>query len=161
MYAICTLYIPLTLSYIAQKALLTDKMLQMRAGSNLSSRSPAHSSYDDWVEFARGATHGWHDEEKIYPYDNPHYDASWGHFSQMVWRNSTKLGCAAGRCSDNVEYPARFYCCKSSRTSLSFHPIIRELTIWCMADYTFFGNNIAAGQFQEQVWGPVCQLPSA
>ena len=28
------------------------------------------------------------------------------------------------------------------------------------ADYMFYGNNAAAGQFKEQVWGPVCGDPS-
>ena len=28
-------------------------------------------------------------------------------------------------------------------------------------DYEFFGNNIAAGQFEAQVWGPVCNDPSS
>ena len=27
-------------------------------------------------------------------------------------------------------------------------------------DYSFFGNNIAAGQFEAQVWAPVCSDPS-
>ena len=27
-------------------------------------------------------------------------------------------------------------------------------------DYEFFGNNIAAGQFEAQVWAPVCGDPS-
>jgi hypothetical protein len=27
-------------------------------------------------------------------------------------------------------------------------------------DYNFAGNNIAAGQFQVQVWGPVCSDPT-
>lgn len=29
------------------------------------------------------------------------------------------------------------------------------------ADYSFFGNNIAAGQFEDQVWAPVCHDPAA
>lgn len=29
------------------------------------------------------------------------------------------------------------------------------------ADYSFFGNNIAAGQFEAQVWAPVCHDPAA
>lgn len=29
-----------------------------------------------------------------------------------------------------------------------------------MQDYDFVGNNIAAGQFEAQVWGPVCSGPS-
>ena len=28
------------------------------------------------------------------------------------------------------------------------------------ADYVYVGNNIAAGQFAAQVWGPVCADPS-
>ncbi|CAO2651764.1 Nn.00g000470.m01.CDS01 [Neocucurbitaria sp. VM-36] len=108
-----------------------------RSGSNLSSVKPAPASYDEWVEFARTASHGWHEEETKYPYDNPHFDAAWGHFSQMVWRNTTRIGCALGHCSDDVLYPGRFYCY-----------------------YEFFGNNIAAGQFEAQVWAPVCSDPS-
>ena len=28
-------------------------------------------------------------------------------------------------------------------------------------DYSFFGNNVAAGQFEAQVWAPVCHDPDA
>ncbi|CAN9239372.1 PR-1-like protein [Alternaria alternata] len=107
-----------------------------RSGSNLSSVNPPPEGYDAWVEFARTATHGWHEEETKYPYDNPHFDPAWGHFSQMVWRNSTRLGCALGHCPSDVNWPGRFYCY-----------------------YSFFGNNIAAGQFEAQVWAPVCKDP--
>ncbi|KAH7067986.1 CAP domain-containing protein [Paraphoma chrysanthemicola] len=113
-----------------------------RPGSNLSSVSPAPATFEDWIELARTCVHGWHEEEVLYPYDNPHFSAAWGHFSQMVWRNSTRIGCAVGHCEDEgdhkVNYPARIYCY-----------------------YEFFGNNIAAGQFEQQVWAPVCHDPSA
>jgi hypothetical protein len=66
----------------------------MRSGSNLSSQGPAPSNYDEWIEFARTATHGWHDEERLYPYDNPHFEEAVGH------------------CGPDVEFPGRFYCCK-------------------------------------------------
>ena len=36
--------------------------------------NPPPEGYDAWVEFARTATHGWHEEETKYPYDNPHFD---------------------------------------------------------------------------------------
>jgi hypothetical protein len=85
----------------------------MRSGSNLSSQKPAPSSYDQWIEFARTATHGWHEEETKYPYDQPHYDDAWGHFTQMVWRNTSRVGCALGNCdAGQVDWPARFYCCE-------------------------------------------------
>jgi len=116
----------------------TQEPEHKRPGSNLSSVTPAPPDYDAWIEFARTASHGWHEEETKYPYDNPHYDAAWGHFSQMVWRNSSTIGCAVGHCDGNVvKWPGRFYCY-----------------------YEFFGNNVAAGQFKAQVWGPVCNDPS-
>lgn len=87
-------------------------MTQHRPGSNLSSVKPAPGDYDAWIEFARTATHGWHEEETKYPYDNPHFEPAWGHFSQMVWRNTTRIGCAVGHCSDEVLWPGRFFCCK-------------------------------------------------
>lgn len=84
----------------------------MRSGSNLSSQGPAPKNYDEWIEFARTATHGWHDEERLYPYDNPHFEEAWGHFTQMVWRNTSRVGCAVGNCGPGVEFPGRFYCCE-------------------------------------------------
>jgi hypothetical protein len=85
----------------------------MRSGSNLSSQKPAPSNYAEWIEFARTASHGWHEEETKYPYDQPHYDDAWGHFTQMVWRNTTRVGCALGNCdAGKVDWPARFYCCE-------------------------------------------------
>jgi hypothetical protein len=85
----------------------------MRSGSNLSSQKPAPSNYDEWIEFARTAVHGWHEEEVKYPYNNPHYDDAWGHFTQMVWRNTSRVGCAVGYCDPGrVDWPGRLYCCK-------------------------------------------------
>lgn len=111
--------------------------------------NPPPDGYDAWIEFARTATHGWHEEETKYPYDNPHFDPAWGHFSQMVWRNSTRLGCALGHCDSGVNWPGRFYCCK-------FNVCECMMLVLTSTDYSFFGNNIAAGQFEAQVWAPVC-----
>ena len=65
-----------------------------------------------WLEFARTVVHGWHEEELKYPYDNPHYNHAWGHFTQLVWRDSSRIGCALGHCSDDKPWPGRLYCCK-------------------------------------------------
>lgn len=35
-----------------------------------------------------------------------------------------------------------------------------EPAILTGADYDYVGNNIAAGQFEAQVWGPVCGDPT-
>lgn len=86
----------------------------MRSGSNLSSVSGVADDMD-WIEFARTASHGWHEEEIKYPYKEPHFTKAWGHFSQMVWRDSSRIGCAVGHCQDKgpdkVNWPGRFYCC--------------------------------------------------
>ncbi|EAT76506.1 hypothetical protein HBI56_230850 [Parastagonospora nodorum] len=124
----------------ADVAKCPDKPTHERPGSNLSSVKPAPKGHAEWVAFARGASHGWHEEETQYPYDNPHFSDAWGHFSQMVWRNSSSIGCAVGHCNDAknpVQWPGRFYCY-----------------------YNWYGNNVAEGQFREQVWGPVCHDPS-
>jgi hypothetical protein len=75
----------------------------------------------------------------------------------MVWRNSSSIGCAVGHCNDKgdgaVEFPGRFYCC-------AYPCHTRESTLLTCSDYLFYGNNIAAGQFEEQVWAPVCSDPA-
>ncbi|KAL5119915.1 hypothetical protein ACEQ8H_002277 [Pleosporales sp. CAS-2024a] len=114
-----------------------DTATHERPSSNLSSTGPPPDDHDAWVEFARTAVHGWHDEETQYPYDNPHYDSKWGHFTQMVWRNSSTVGCALGNCPSAPSFPGRIYCY-----------------------YMFYGNNVAEGQFKAQVWPPVCKDPA-
>jgi hypothetical protein len=83
-----------------------------RGGSNLSSRGPAPADYNEWLEFARTVVHGWHEEETKYPYDRPGYEDAWGHFTQLVWRESSRIGCAMAHCPDNHPWPARLYCCE-------------------------------------------------
>lgn len=36
----------------------------------------------------------WYSEEKLYDYNNPAYQSSTGHFTQVVWKNTTHVGCA-------------------------------------------------------------------
>lgn len=108
-----------------------------RGGSNLSSVGPAPGSYEDWLEFARTVVHGWHEEELKYPYDNPHYDDAWGHFTQLVWRDSSRIGCALGHCPNDAPWPGRLYCF-----------------------YEEPGNNIVEGQFKQNVWGMKCPDPT-
>ncbi|KAF2710220.1 PR-1-like protein [Pleomassaria siparia CBS 279.74] len=107
-----------------------------RGGSNLSSVSGVPGTYDDWLEFARTVVHGWHEEESKYPYDNPSYADAWGHFTQVVWRDTSRIGCALGSCPGR-DWPGRLYCF-----------------------YETPGNNIAVGQFGQNVWGPQCPDPS-
>lgn len=91
---------------------MTNILTQDRGGSNLSSMDPHPGNYTEWIDQASSMTHGWHSEEVLYPYNDPHYSDSWGHFSQLVWRDSTQIGCAMGYCPTK-QWACRFYCCKS------------------------------------------------
>ena len=63
--------------------------------SNLSAVGPAPSSYDEWIEFARTASHGWHEEEILYPYHEPSYDAKWGHLAASCFKRSASRSCGS------------------------------------------------------------------
>ena len=44
----------------------------------------------------------WYDEVSRYDYSNPVFSAETGHFTQVVWKNSKRIGCAKGNgCSGN------------------------------------------------------------
>ncbi len=45
------------------------------------------------------AADAWYDEIKDYDYSNPGFSESTGHFTQMVWKDSTQVGCAYVSCS--------------------------------------------------------------
>ncbi|AMD19324.1 HBR423Wp [Eremothecium sinecaudum] len=40
------------------------------------------------------AVNAWYDEYKEYDYNNPGFSKSTGHFTQLIWANTTTLGCA-------------------------------------------------------------------
>ena len=66
---------------------------------------------------------GWYNELDLYNFRNPGFSGATGHFTQVVWKGSTGLGCAVTRC--NAEGP--IYVCH----------------------YTPAGNYV--GQFEENV----------
>lgn len=62
-------------------------------GENLAFAAPAgtHTS--------KTATDGWYREVKIYDFNDPRFSFEAGHFTQVVWRGSTTLGCGYATCS--------------------------------------------------------------
>lgn len=66
---------------------------------------------------ARTMVHGWHEEEMFYDYGErkSKNDRQVFHFTQLVWRDSSQIGCAVTDCSDHTDtFPARLYCCEEA-----------------------------------------------
>lgn len=49
-------------------------------------------------ESIRAATEDWYKEIELYDFNRPGFSAATGHFTQVVWANSRRLGCALGNC---------------------------------------------------------------
>ncbi|KAI8094878.1 CAP domain-containing protein [Gilbertella persicaria] len=42
----------------------------------------------------------WYEEVKDYNYNQPGFSEKTGHFTQLVWKSTTKIGCGVRSCSD-------------------------------------------------------------
>ncbi|KAL6755130.1 CAP domain-containing protein [Haematococcus lacustris] len=99
-------------------ALSWDSQLQSKAQSwanNLASNCQFYhsgsgenlaSGFASWAD----AAYAWYVEYKQYNYNAPGYSAAVGHFTQMVWLGTTKLGCATAnsKCSQGVIYVCQY-----------------------------------------------------
>ncbi len=50
---------------------------------------------------AASSVDAWGNERKDYDYDDPGFSESTGHFTQLVWKNSTTVGCGRKLCGTN------------------------------------------------------------
>ncbi|KAF7723030.1 hypothetical protein EC973_002406 [Apophysomyces ossiformis] len=50
--------------------------------------------YSSWNE----AITAWYDEYKLYNYNNPGFSGKTGHFTQIVWKGTTEIGCGVTDC---------------------------------------------------------------
>ena len=66
------------------------------AGENLYVSYTTASSVDA-ATLANQAVTNWYNEVSDYDYNNPGFSSETGHFTQVVWKNSTQLGCGAAR----------------------------------------------------------------
>ena len=68
-----------------------------------------HSTGNKFGENLAGATSGvldgaevtkmWYDEVKLYDFKNGGFSMETGHFTQLVWQDTTQLGCATSTCN--------------------------------------------------------------
>jgi hypothetical protein len=68
--------------------------------------NPSHSHYDAGENLWMGtgslngesATDAWYNEITAYDFNNPGFSSGTGHFTQVVWKDSTKIGCGFKKC---------------------------------------------------------------
>lgn len=77
-------------------------------GSNKSQGENLYASfgYPEDTLYQNAAT-SWYDEVALYDFENPQNSKfkDVGHFTQMVWKSSTRLGCARVSCADGQNGP--------------------------------------------------------
>jgi uncharacterized protein YkwD len=84
------------------------------SGENLYVSYTTVSSVDA-ATLANQAVTGWYNEVSAYDYANPGFSGKTGHFTQVVWKNSTQLGCAAAQGVKTIqgnEYNAFYVVCQ-------------------------------------------------
>lgn len=56
----------------------------------------------DLPRAAMDATNAWYKEVRLYKFNNPGFTMETGHFTQVVWKATTKLGCFAALCNNLI-----------------------------------------------------------
>lgn len=52
---------------------------------------------DEIINSCQYAVSEWYSEKKLYDYNNPDFSFETGHFTQLVWKNTERLGCASSK----------------------------------------------------------------
>ncbi len=106
---------PLTISqrlnHIAQK--YADHLAATRkfehSGNKLENESIGENLYMQWISrgkvpvSAREAAKSWYDEIEYYSFKHPQYSEETGHFTQMIWKSSQRLGVGVALSADGRE----------------------------------------------------------
>ncbi|BGP39085.1 hypothetical protein JCM10449v2_003023 [Rhodotorula kratochvilovae] len=81
------------------------------AGENLAAWSGSSSDVSQGVQM-------WYNEVSDYSFNNPGYSSATGHFTQMIWKGTTEIGCAVSKCApltgDGFSWNGYFYVCEYS-----------------------------------------------
>lgn len=100
--------------------LVWDKALASYAEIYASQCEFKHSSGPYGENLAAGyptitdAVSAWNAEGDQYPYNNPGFYTSTGHFTQLVWKGSKKVGCGFVNCNGKNGTPGYFLVCEYS-----------------------------------------------
>lgn len=73
-------------------------------GENLAA---GYHSIDDAIE-------AWYEEREDYSYTRPGFSSATGHFTQLVWKGTTKLGCSYVTCNGKNRTPGKYLVCEYS-----------------------------------------------
>ncbi|QRN92792.1 hypothetical protein JRI60_26645 [Archangium violaceum] len=68
--------------------------LQRGYGENLHWSGTSQAAPPTATDAALGATKSWYDEVSRYNFANGGFTAATGHFTQLVWKSTTSVGCA-------------------------------------------------------------------
>ncbi|CAF0861552.1 unnamed protein product [Rotaria sp. Silwood1] len=129
---------PLTISqrlnYIAQKyaEYLAATSKFEHSGNRFENESLGENLYMQWISHgkvpvsAREATKSWYDEIELYSFKRPYYSEETGHFTQMVWKSTQKIGIGVALSADERE-------------------------VYIVANYYPAGNIINPGYFEKNV----------
>ncbi len=60
------------------------------------------------------AVSAWYVEKNAYSYWRPGFSSRTGHFTQLVWRSSKRLGCGYAICNGKHGTPGKFWVCEYS-----------------------------------------------
>ncbi len=101
-------------------ALQWDDELANMAAKHAARCQFKHSSYRYGENLATGfptpaaAIKAWYGESSDYSYRRPRFSSRTGHFTQLVWKSTTKLGCAVAACNGKNGTPGDFLVCEYS-----------------------------------------------
>jgi glioma pathogenesis-related protein 2 len=84
--------------YLANNGLFEHSSASQRnnAGENLYVYYTTASTVDS-TNLGNMAVKSWYDEVSKYDYNKPGFSSATGHFTQVVWKSSTQLGCSAAQ----------------------------------------------------------------
>ncbi len=101
--------------YLATNGLFQHSAANQRnnAGENLYVSYTTAPSID-YAALANATVQSWYNEVSAYNYNNPGFSSATGHFTQVVWKSSTQLGCGAAQGTKTIngtKYNAFYVVC--------------------------------------------------